>query len=408
MVLWWECFRLAIRELLRHRGRSLLTSLGVVIGVAAVIGVVSLVQGANSQIQGQISRLGTNMILVRAGATTRGGVSAGAGTAGTLTNDDARAMTSDCPSIVMSAPVQREVAQAITRLGNWQAAVTGSTAEYVPIRAWDVISGRTLTPVDDRAAAKVCLIGLTTARALFGQLDPVGQTVRIKGVPLRIVGLLEEKGENPLGQDEDDTIVVPLSTMQRKIIGPTHSHIVAIIASAVTESAVDDAVVESRALLRKRHKLGPLDADDFTVDSLKQASDTARQAGAVMTIVAFVAAGISLLVGGIGIMNIMLVAVTERTREIGIRLAIGATRKAIVVQFLIETVALTGAGGLMGIGLGFGFAQLMSNITGWPSLISTRLVMLAVGFSVAVGMIFGIWPARRAARLNPVESLRHD
>ena len=406
MVLWWECFRLAIRELMRHRGRSLLTSLGVVIGVAAVIGVVSLVQGANAQIQDQISRLGTNMILVRAGATTRGGVSAGAGTAGTLTMKDARAMTTECASIAMSAPVQREVAQAVTRLGNWQAAITGSTYEYVPIRAWDVISGRNLTPVDDRAAAKVCVIGQTTARELFGRLDPVRQIVRVRGVPLRIVGLLEEKGENPLGQDEDDTIVVPLSTLQRKILGT--SHIVAIIASAVSESAVDDAVVDARAVLRKRHKLGPLDADDFSVDSLKQASETAQQAGAVMTIVAFVAAGISLLVGGIGIMNIMLVAVSERTREIGIRLAIGATRKAIVMQFLIETMALTGAGGLLGIGLGFGLSRIMSNITGWPSLISVNLVALAVGFSGAVGIIFGIWPARRAARLNPVESLRHD
>ena len=406
MVLWWESIRLAFRELARHSGRSLLTSLGVVIGVAAVIATVSLVQGANAQIQGQISRLGTNMIIVRAGATSKGGVRAGAGSASTLTVDDSKALATDCPAVHRTAAIQRDVAQAVSPIANWQVGITGSTEDYLTIRDWNVLVGRGLTAADVRTTNKVCLLGLTTARELFGRRQPVGETIRIKGVPLRVIGLLEAKGQNPLGQDEDDTVLVPLTTLQRRLVG--REHVVAVVASARSEQHVDAAVFEMRELLRRRHHLGPLEADDFAVDSLKQASETARQTGRAMTILAFIAAGISLLVGGIGIMNIMLVAVSERTREIGIRLAIGATRKAITLQFLIETMTLTGAGGLLGIILGIAFGHLLAGLTGWPTRISHELIVLSFAFSVSVGIVFGLLPARRAARLNPVESLRHD
>jgi len=405
-VVWIESFRIAFREMRRHRTRSILTMLGVVIGVAAIIAVVSISQGAKHSIQGQIAKVGSNMILIIPGSTSQGGVHGGSGSAKTLTIEDAEAVQRECSAVAYAAPVSRLVCQVVSELANWSTPVSGTNADYLKVRSWGVEAGRPLEPRDVVSGAKVCLIGKTTAQNLFGQEDPLGQRVRIKGTPMQIVGVLEEKGQNPLGYDEDDSIIVPITTCFRYLAGDNHVH--ALVVSATSESQIPLSLNQIRTVLRHRHQLRETDLDDFTVKNISEAAKTAEKAANIMTGLLVTIAGISLLVGGIGIMNIMLVTVMERTREIGVRMALGAARRMIMHQFMIEAATLAGVGGLLGTVLGVLGSNFISDKTSIPAMMTPWLLIGPMGFAVVVGMIFGLLPARRASRLNPVESLRHE
>jgi putative ABC transport system permease protein len=405
-VVWIESFRIAFREMHRHRTRSILTMLGVVIGVAAIIAVVSISQGAKHSIQGQIAKVGSNMILIIPGSTSQGGVHGGAGSAKTLTIEDAEAIQRECSAVAYAAPVTRLVCQVVSELGNWSTPVSGTNADYLRVRSWGVEAGRPMEPRDVVSGAKVCLIGKTTAQNLFGQEDPVGQRVRIKGTPMQIIGVLEEKGQNPLGYDEDDSIVVPITTCFRHLAGDNRVH--ALVVSAASENEIPLSINQIRSVLRHRHQLRETDLDDFTVKSISEAAKTAEKASNIMTGLLVTIAGISLLVGGIGIMNIMLVTVMERTREIGVRMALGAARRMIMHQFMIEAGALAGVGGALGTILGVLGSSFISNKTGIPAMMTPWLIIGPMAFAIIVGVVFGLLPARRASRLNPVESLRHE
>ena len=405
-VVWLESFTIAFREMSRHRTRSVLTMLGVIIGVAAIIAVISISQGAKITIQGQIANLGANMIIVLPGSTTLSGVQGGAGSASTLTIADAQAIERECSAVVHASVVARVICQAVSELANWSVRVSGAAANYLDVRAWSVRSGRPIEPRDIHAVAKVCLIGMTTAEQLFGHEDPVGQRIRINGTPIEIVGLLEEKGQSPLGEDQDDAIIVPYSTALTHLYSADVPK--GIVASAAHESEVPLALEQIKTLLRQRHRIRSGDADDFMIRSVQEAAETVEHTSNVMTMLLVSIAGISLLVGGIGIMNIMLVTVMERTREIGIRMAVGATPQMIMRQFMIESGAIAGVGGLLGVMLGLLGADAITRVTGWPAVYSPLLLIAPLVFAVLVGVIFGLLPARRAARLNPVESLRHD
>jgi len=406
LVVWLESFHIAFREMSRHRMRSFLTMLGVIIGVAAIITVVAIMEGARHTIQGQIARVGSNMILVIPGSVSLGGVRAGSGSASSLTMDDAAAIDRECPAVAYSSPVTNSKLQAVSEWGNWSLNVQGIGPEYFDVRAWKVEAGRRIEARDVDAAAKVCLIGRTAARQLFGHVDPIGLRVRVGGTPMQVVGTLAEKGQNPLGVDEDDTLLVPITTYFRHLSGRSRPD--AIVLSTEREADIPQAVEQVTALLRDRHQLTRSEANDFAIKPLAEAAKTAEETGSVLTALLVCIAGISLLVGGIGIMNIMLVTVMERTREIGIRMAIGATRRMIMHQFMIEAASLAGFGGLLGVLAGIAGGSVLSRITGWPAIFSPGLLVTPMVFAIAVGMLFGLLPARRASRLSPVESLRHD
>ncbi len=405
-VVWLESFRIAFREMRRHRTRTVLTMLGVIFGVGAIITVVSISQGAKKTIQGQISNLGTNMIIILPGSTTQAGVRGGTGSASTLTMEDNEAIARECSAVAYSAAVMRVVAQAVSQYANWSVQITGTTVDYLRVRSWPLKTGRELEVRDVDAAAKVCLIGQTTAQQLFGMADPIGERIRIMGTPLTVIGLLSSKGQSPLGEDQDDTIIVPISTAFRHLTGGDRPN--AIVASAVTESQIPVALEQIANLLRQRHHLRPEELDDFAVKSLEEAARTAEQTSNTMTALLVSVAAVSLLVGGIGIMNIMLVTVMERTREIGVRMAIGASRRMIMRQFMIESVTLAGVGGLLGVGAGLIGSKIITRFTGWEGIFSPLLLVAPVLFALFVGMLFGLLPARRASSLNPVESLRHE
>ena len=403
---WVESLRIALREMRRHRTRSILTMLGVIIGVSAIILVVSISQGANRKIQDQIANLGTNMIIVLPGSTSQGGVRAGAGSAPTLTMEDAEAVQRECPAVTHAAAVSRSICQVVSELANWSVRVTGAAANYLAVRSWSLEAGRPIDALGVDSAAKVCLIGKTTAEQLFGQADPVDQRIRIKGTPMVVIGLLAEKGQSPLGEDQDDTIIVPITTHLQHLTGRDRPN--AIVVSAAQEDRIALAMNQIQRLLRHRHRIREDDMDDFTVKSIAEAAKTAETTSNIMTALLVSIAGISLLVGGIGIMNIMLVTVMERTREIGIRMAVGAGRRMIMRQFMLEAGTLAGVGGLLGVGLGLASASAIARLTGWPALVSPFLLVGPFVFAIGIGLVFGLLPARRAARLNPVESLRHD
>jgi putative ABC transport system permease protein len=405
-ALFIESFYIAFREMSRHRTRSFLTMFGVIIGVGAIISVVSISQGAKKKIQGQIANLGSNMIIGVPGSTSASGVKAGTGSAVTLTTEDTQAIERECSAVSHCAPVARIICQAVSELGNWPAPVTGANCRYTTIRSWGMESGRELEPADDDTAAKVCLIGKTTSEQLFGDSDPVGQRIRLKGTLIEVVGLLQTKGQNPLGEDQDDTVVVPLNTFFRHLAGGDRPQ--AFVASAVDENQIDLAITQIKGLLRQRHRLGESEPDDFIIKSVEEYAEMAENTSNVMTALLVSIAAISLLVGGIGIMNIMLVTVMERTREIGIRMAVGATQRMILSQFIIESATLAGVGGVLGVLTGFAGSIAISNLTGWPAIFSVMLIGGPFGFAVAIGLLFGLLPARRASSLKPVESLRHD
>ncbi len=402
----WSTFRLALRALARNKLRSSLTMLGIIIGVGAVIATVSIGQGAEFVIQEGIQSMGTNAVFIGAGSTRPGGTRVGFGQTKTLTMDDLRAIIREVPLIREAAPIVSNRAQVVYGNQNWNTSVQGTTPNYFSIRKWGVQAGSIFSDEEVDAAANVCIIGTTVARYLFADADPIGQTIRIRNLPFRVTGVLESKGQSAMGDDQDDRIFAPYTTVQRKISGITWVQY--INASAVTREASEAAVPQIEALLRERHRIRQGDEDDFFVRTQSEVADIANQTSRVMTILLGSVAFVSLIVGGIGIMNIMLVSVTERTREIGVRMAVGATEGDVQRQFLVEAITLSMMGGLIGILAGTGGSAIINNILQWPTLVSVTAILAAALFSAGVGIFFGFYPARKAAQLDPIEALRYE
>jgi len=404
-----SAWKIAYRSLRANRMRSILTMLGMVIGVSAVIAMVAIGAGANERIAAQISSIGSNLLLVLPGSTTSGGLRSGFGSAPTLTMADARAIGRELPAVRLAAPSIRSTSPVVYGNQNWSTLIQGVTPEYFEIREYRLAEGRFFTADEVDASSKVAVVGRTVVRNLFGDESPVGEILRIKRVPFTIVGVLAEKGQSPQGQDQDDIIIAPITTVQNRLFGSGHPGSVGvIIAQAVDRESIGEAEREMVSLLRQRHRIGSGQEEDFSVRNLSEMLEVAEASTRVMSLLLGAIASVSLLVGGIGIMNIMLVSVTERTREIGIRLAVGARERDILVQFLIEAVFLSVAGGAVGILLGIGGSLLISRFAGWSTLISPGAVLVAFSFSAAVGIFFGFYPARKASRLDPIEALRHE
>ncbi|PWU07737.1 MAG: multidrug ABC transporter substrate-binding protein [Terriglobia bacterium] len=403
--------RIALRALRVNRLRSALTMLGIVIGVAAVIAMVAVGSGATERIQEQIQAIGSNLIMVVPGSITSNGIRLGGGAGVTLSEDDAKAIAAECPAVASVAPTVRGGAQVMNGSNNWATAVQGTTPDYLTIRDQAVEQGNPFTMDDVTSGAKVALLGRTVAHNLFGDTDPVGQSIRIKNVPFTVDGVLSAKGQSPQGQDQDDVILVPISTAKRHIVGASQANsrsVAAIMVQSVSSSSMDEAQREITALLQQRHRLQQGQEDDFTVRNLSDVFAAQESAARVMSILLGAIASVSLIVGGIGIMNIMLVSVTERTREIGLRLAIGAKTRDILSQFLVEAVTLSILGGVVGILSGVGASLLISHFAGWNTLVSPTAIVLAFAFSGLVGVFFGYYPARKAALLDPIEALRYE
>jgi putative ABC transport system permease protein len=399
--------RIAMRALARNKLRSILTMLGIIIGVGAVIAMVSVGQGAQQQAQQQIAAMGSNMLFVQSGTVNRGGMRMGWGATKTLIYEDMVAILRECPSVKAAAPGSQATAQVVFGNDNWSTTVNGTEPQYFDIRSWPMAEGSSFSQDDVSMAANVAVIGETVRKNLFGATDPIGETVRINNLPFKVVGLLIAKGTSAaMGQDQDDIILVPITTLQKKITG--QDWLRWIMVSAVSKDASYTAQQQITALLRDRHRIRSAQDDDFFVRNLADMADLADQNARLFTILLGSIASISLLVGGIGIMNIMLVSVTERTREIGIRMAIGATEGDVQQQFLIEAVVLSIVGGAVGILSGMGASYLITQTLGWPVLVSPTAIVAAVLFSMAVGVFFGFYPARKAARLDPIEALRYE
>ncbi|MCZ6699883.1 MAG: ABC transporter permease [Planctomycetota bacterium] len=408
-ALWIECFKMGLRELWRHKLRSFLTMIGIIMGVSVVIICVTVVQGVKGALIEDIRKAGKNMIIViTKDLQTAGGVRGGGGAAAssTVTIADTAAVQLECDAVAAACASHQIHMQVVSEKNNFNVPIMGVTHSYVAIRNWGVSAGRDLEPFDIVAPRRVCLIGQTAQRELFGDENPLNKHIRINHLSFKVVGLLEPKGFNPLGMDEDNTIIIPLRILLQNLIGIRYPS--GFLCSATSDADVDLAVDQVTALLRQRHKLEEDEDNDFTITTLKEKEEQARTISNKMTLLMFFIALVSLVVGGVGIMNIMLVAVTERTREIGIRMAIGASGKAINRQFLVEAGVISSVGGIAGILLGVGLAILIANKIGVTPLISPAIVLIAFGFSVGVGVVFGLLPARRAASLNPIEALRHD
>ncbi|HYW72756.1 MAG TPA: ABC transporter permease [Pyrinomonadaceae bacterium] len=400
--------RVAFRALQRNKMRAALTMLGIIIGVAAVVAMVSIGQGAQATVQAQIDSIGTNLLFVTAGAQNVGGVRSGTGDTGTntLTVDDLEAIKREVPTVSMVTPTINARGQLVAGNMNWNTSIQGVSEEYPDVRKWSVQTGTFFTDGDVRTAARVLVVGQTIADNLFAGTDAVGQTIRVQNLPFRVVGVMARKGQDPQGRDQDDIAFTPYTTVQKKILGSPRLQIAYV--SAVSPDATYTAQQQIGELLRQRHKLGPNEPDDFTVRNMSDIAQAANETNNTMTMLLACIAGVSLLVGGIGIMNIMLVSVTERTREIGIRMAIGARSSAVRSQFLIESVVLSLTGGLFGILLGVAVSLGIPKMLGWPTLISSMAIIGSVIFSVAVGIFFGYYPARKAAALDPIEALRYE
>jgi putative ABC transport system permease protein len=400
--------RIAFRALVRNKMRAALTMLGIIIGVSAVIAMVSIGQGAQASVQAQISSIGTNLLFVSAGAQNVGGVRSGTGDSGTntLTVEDLEAIGREVPSVSMVTPAVNTRTQLIFGNQNWNTQIQGVNEQFPEIRRWNVQDGVFFTDADVRTAARVLVIGQTIADNLFPGMDPIGQTLRVKDLPFRVVGVMVRKGQDAQGRDQDDTALAPYSSVQKKILGSERVQMAYV--SAISQDATFTAQEQITELLRQRHNLGRSDPNDFTVRNMTDIADAANETNSIMTMLLASIASVSLLVGGIGIMNIMLVSVTERTREIGIRMAIGARSSAVRTQFLIESVVLSLTGGLVGILLGLLVSFLIPQMLGWPTTVSTAAVAGSVIFSAAVGIFFGYYPARKAAALDPIDALRHE
>jgi putative ABC transport system permease protein len=397
--------KVGLKAIARNKMRSALTALGIIIGVACVIAMVGVGKGSQAAIQSQISALGTNFLMVFPGVATQSGARIFTGES-TLTEDDVAAVKAECPSVAYVSPISRSAGQLVAGNLNWGTQVQGVGVEWPFIRSWNTSVGAFFGDSEVRSASKVCLLGSTVANALFGDQNPVGESVRIKNFPFRVIGVLETKGGNTQGQDQDDTVVAPYTTVMRLLKGK--NRIDMFMVSAVSQDAVEQAQTEIDALLRQRHRLPPGTDADFMIRSQQEIAQTADETSKTLSLLLASAASISLLVGGIGIMNIMLVSVTERTREIGIRMAIGAKGKDILTQFLVEALTLSIAGGGIGILLGVGASRFLAWKAHWSIALPPESILLAFGFSAAIGVFFGFYPARKASRLDPIEALRYE
>ncbi len=399
--------KIAYRSLIKNKLRVLLTMLGIIIGVASVIAMLAIGQGSKQNIQASVASLGTNSIMIYPGSSAMGGVRQGAGSHSTLTEKDAEAIAARCEYVTDVSPVVQRSSQIIAGNQNWHTMVIGAYTQYFSIRNLAIQKGNLYSMSDERTAAKVCIIGLTVSENLFGPNgDAVGQFIRINSIPFKVIGLMERKGQNTFGQDQDDIIIAPFSTVQKRMLSTIYLN--SILATATTEADVDKAKDQITTLMRVQHKLTPATEDDFTVRSQADIANIFGSISRIMTILLACIAGISLLVGGIGIMNIMLVSVTERTREIGIRMAVGAKGRDVLIQFMIESVFISILGGIIGIILGIIVSMIIGKFGGWPVVITSSSIILSFAFSSAVGIFFGWYPARKAASLNPIDALRYE
>jgi putative ABC transport system permease protein len=408
---WMEAIRSAFSAIMANALRSLLTMLGIVIGVAAVIAMVAIGSGARNLVDQQIRSLGANLAIVTPGNVTQGGARLGAGAASSLTDEDAEAIRHEIDGVVAAAPFVQGGAQVVAGGSNWGTRIYAIDLDWFSAREWDVAAGRTFDPEEVRRGDIVILLGQTVARNLFGEDDPIDQIVRVRNVPFRVVGVMAPKGQSAFGQDQDDVIFVPLDTGRRRVIGRNYAKdgsVGSIFVKFANESDIEPGIESMTELLRQRHRITGEQEDDFSIRNLTEIANTASASANTLSMLLAAVAAVSLLVGGIGIMNIMLVSVTERTREIGLRLAVGARPRDILSQFLIEATTLSTIGGALGIALGAGAAYLVAQLAGWPSLVSTNAILMAVGFSALVGIFFGFYPAQRAAKLDPIEALRRE
>ena len=401
--------KISFRALRVNKMRSALTMLGIIIGVGAVITMLAVGTGASERISKQIASVGSNLIIILPGSTTSGGLRMGAGTQQTLKKEDADAILKECPAVSDVAPVLNGAAQIVYGNQNWSTGVHGTTSSILNVRDWSLVSGRAFTEQDIRNATKVAILGQTVTDSLFGGTEPLNQIIRIKKVPFTVIGILDKKGQSPMGQDQDDVIYIPVTTAQKKIFGTSFPGMVrSILVKARTTEDLDTAESQIKELLRQRHRLGPRQENDFTVRNLTSIMQVAEQSTKVMTLLLGAIASVSLLVGGIGIMNIMLVSVTERTREIGIRMSVGAKTWDIRLQFIVEALTLSLVGGVIGIIAGIAGSQILTALAGWSTIVSPLSVILAFGFSGMIGIFFGFYPAYKASLLNPIDALRYE
>ena len=408
---WLASVRIALRALRVNKLRSTLTMLGIIIGVAAVIVMIAIGAGAQARVEEQIKSLGSNLIMLLPGSVTAGGVRMGSGSRNTLTEDDSYAIQREVREVQASAPQLRGTGQVVAGNTNWSTVFYGVTPEYFEARNWVIAAGKGFEPADLSGAGKVALLGETVARSLFGDADPIGQVIRIRKVPFTVIGTLQRKGQSLMGQDQDDVILMPISTARNRVLGGSTARLrtVGAIFVKVREGAdMADTEAEIRNLLRQRHRLQPGAEDDFTLRNLSEVLGAQEASSRIMTLLLAAVASVSLLVGGIGIMNIMLVSVTERTREIGLRMAVGARGRDILTQFLVEAITLALIGGLLGIVLGVGGSYAIGYFAGWRTELNVQSIVLAVGFAAAIGIFFGFYPARKASRLLPIEALRYE
>jgi len=407
----WQSVRIAGRALRVNKLRSALTMLGIIIGVAAVIAMVGVGAGAQARVAEQIQSLGSNLIIVLSGSVTSSGIRLGTGSQLTISEEDSAAIAREVSLVQASAPAVRGTAQVVYGNLNWATVIQGVTPDYFEAREWPVVDGRAINPEDVEGATKIALLGQTTALNLFGESEPLGQIIRIKKVPFTVVGVLSRKGQNSWGQDQDDVIMIPISTAKKKVLGASQANPRAVGSISIKirpDEDMAEAENQIRALLRQRHRLQPFQDDDFWLRNLSEVLQTQEESSKVMTYLLAAIASVSLLVGGIGIMNIMLVSVTERTREIGLRMAVGARRRHILLQFLIEAITLSLIGGIIGIALGLGGSRAISYFAEWRTLVAPESIVIAFGFAAGIGIFFGFYPARKASRLDPIEALRYE
>ncbi len=404
----WLIIRIALRALARNKTRSLLTTLGIIIGIASVIAVVAVGQGASSMIKAQISSLGSNLITVFPGSSRSGGFHWGMGSQQNLTVADAEAIARECPYVVAVTPVVRTGGQCVYKEKDWATSIQGVDVSFQAVRNWEVEDGVFFDEGDVRSATRVCILGKTVASRLFEGQSAVGESIRIRNMTFRVLGVLARKGTAAWGQDQDDTVIAPWTTVRRVLLRSPFNNVNQILITVSSLQVLEEARRDITSILRQRHRLAQEAEDDFVIMDITEVTQTITQVSRLMSVMLAVIASVSLVVGGIGIMNIMLVSVTERTREIGLRMAVGARRKDILAQFLAEAVILSGIGGFFGIAVGAATAHLLAHINKWPVLVSPGAVVMAILFSAAVGIFFGFYPAWRAARLNPIESLRYE
>jgi putative ABC transport system permease protein len=404
-----ETLRVAARALLRNKMRAFLTTLGIVIGVLAVIAMVAVGEGAKKRVEDAFASMGTDLLIILPGTTTRGGAFGGFGSMPTLTWEDMRAIKNEISSVRYVAPNLRSTAQIMSEDQNWTTSITGTNPEFFAIRSWPAGTGALFTDSDVDGGTKVAVLGRTVSDKLFGTgVDPVGLSVRIKNIPFQVIGVLAPKGQSPMGQDYDDVVFVPTSTFQAKIQGGLQKYVSGALMVGATPGQTSRAQRQITDLLRDRHRIGVGTDDDFSIRNLTEMAAAQQQGVSTITTLLAVIAAVSLVVGGIGIMNIMLVSVTERTREIGIRMAVGARPRDILAQFLVEALTLSAAGGVIGVLLGVGVAQWLGSYMGWPVLIRPDIIVVSVAFSAMIGIAFGIYPARKASQLDPIEALRFE